>query len=676
MADESISKDIWLERAANAYSQSTSYVDNNYRKKWNEALRFFQSKHQAGSKYRKDAYKYRSKVFRPKSRAATRNNEAAAVAAFFANQDVVDVSPQNPNDDSQQASADVMKELLNYRLQKTIPWFLTCIGGYQDGQVVGVMVSENYWDYKERTEKQYEPVINEETGEPLFDEETGDPIMNEIKVTVPVKDEPCIDLFPVENLRIHPSASWVDPIGTSPYVIRLIPMYVGEVKARMKAQDSKTGEPKWKQLDDGEIRSAQKNIYDSTRQTREEDREDSGDQDHTKELGDYDIVWVLKNFIRHEGETYVYYTLGTQYRLTDPKPLKEVVFHGEIPITMGYVVVETHKLFPSGLIELGANLQKEINEIANTRLDNVKLVMNKRWKVKRGSQVDLRALVRNVAGGVTLVEEMGDVEGEEFHDVTGSSYQEQDRLNVDFDETVGSFSASTIQTNRRLNETVGGMQMLKGGINSLVEYSLRVFAETWVEPTLRQLVKLEQYYETDETILAIAAEKAQLVKKYGINKVTDDLLNQELTLNVNVGMGATDPIMRVQNFMLGIRTIVEVIKTDQSGVLDIQEIAKEVFGRIGYKDGARFFIEAMGDDPEKMQMAQVIQQLQRLVQALKAELESNIGEQKTKVLIERMKQSGASQRKEAELKTKLVEKQLDLLNPVVGEKPGVRPQNA
>jgi hypothetical protein len=37
------------------------------------------------------------------------------------------------------------------------------------------------------------------------------------------------------------------------------------------------------------------------------------------------------------------------------------------------------------------------------------------------------------------------------------------------------------------------------------------------------------------------ASKAQLMQKYGINQITDELLNQSLTARVNVGMGATDP---------------------------------------------------------------------------------------------------------------------------------------
>lgn len=642
--DEKTSKknydDVWLTKAKLAFDQSTTFMDNNYRKQWENNIRHFQSKHHAGSKYLKSSYKYRSKMFRPKTRSAIRGNEATAAVAFFANQDVVGIEPQNSNDQFQQASADIIKELIAYRLDKTIPWFLICLGGFQDAQVMGVVASYQAWEYEES-----------EDGRVL-------------------KDEPTIEILPIENVRIAPGAKWTDPVNSSPYLIRMIPMYILDVKAKMQQEDPKTGKPKWKKLDDAELKTANSVRFDSTQMTREGDREDKYDSDSTEELSDYDIVWVHQNFMRIDGGTdVVYYTLGTKYILTDPVPIEELYFHGERPVVIGCGVIETHKIFSSGVGQLGENVQKEINEVANQRLDNVKLVLNKRYFVKRGSQVDLKSIVRNVPAGVTLVTDVNaDVKPVDFSDVTSSSYNEQDRLNVDYDEVVGAFSSSTIQSNRKLNETVGGMSMLKGTVNNLVEYLIRTFSETWVEPVIRQLVKLEQKYETDEVILALAAQKAGIMQKYDIDEITDELLNQELTTTVNVGMGATDPVMKITNFMLGVHTIMEILKGDEQKVFNIQEIAKEVFGRIGYKDGARFFIDRMNEqDPEKMQMSEMMQQMQQMIQELQGQLQEKQSEQDTKLTLGEMKEEGQDRRTAAKLDTDVALKQLDLLNPVVGE---------
>jgi hypothetical protein len=609
----------WLTIAREAYLNSTSYVDNNYRKQWEDNLRMFQSRHPVGSKYLAESYKHRSRLFRPKSRSVVRKNEAVTASAYFSNMDVISTAAQDDSNEAQQASAAIMKELLQYRLTKTVPWFMTLIGAMQDAQVTGVVCSYQYWDYKEKRIRSERPATDE-MGRQYIDE-SGQPIMETVETVKIVRDKPCIELLPIETIRIDPAASWIDPINTSPYVIRMIPMYAGDVKAMMREGDPKTGQPKWKQLDEGRLREAINGQDDTTRQTREQLREDS--KGNAKPVQDYEIIWVHENFVRRDDEEFVYYTLGTVEMLTDPKPLEEVYFHGERPIVMGCCVIETHITYPTSVVGLGTDLQKEANEIVNQRLDNVKLVLNKRWKVKRGKQVDIPSLLKNAAGSVSMVEAMDDVEEINWPDVTASSYAEQDRVNLDYDELVGNFSAGSVQSNRKMNETVGGMGLIASGANQMVEYLIRTFNETWVEPVLRQLVKLEQAYETDEVILALAGGKSGVFQKYGINQVTDALLNQELTLTVNVGIGATDPNLKMQKFIGAVSSFAEITAAAPPNA-NLEEISKEIFANAGYKDGARFFNKEV--DPKVEMLTQQLQQMQQQLMMLQEQLKSRFAE--------------------------------------------------
>lgn len=625
----------WLQLSRQSYDSSTSYVDNNFRKRWENAIRMFNSKHPSDSKYHSESYKHRSKIFRPKFRSAERKNEAAAAAAFFSNMDVVNIAATNPNDKKSKASADIVSQLLNYRLTKTIPWFQTVVGGLQDAQVMGAVCSYQYWKYRDEvTITGYEPEIDE-FGMVKYD---GDmPVMKAKKERVIKEDKPCVELIPLENIRIDPGASWIDPINTSPYVIWLMPMYVCDVKAMMATKDDKTGQPKWKKAEDDVIRSAINQKYDSTRQAREGAREDS--KMASKPVTDFEIVWVHLNIIKQDDGDMVFYTIGTEHLLSDPKPLKEVYFHGERPFVMGVAVIETHKIYPSGLAELGDGLQREANEIVNQRLDNVKLVLNKRYIVKRGSQVDLKSLVRNVPGSVTLANEVSDVQEINWPDVTSSAFAEQDRINVDYDELLGNFSTGSVQSNRKLNETVGGMNMMSQGANQMTEYLIRTFSETWVEPVLKQLVKLEQAYETDQVVLALAAENANLFEKYGINQITDDLINNDLNVTVNVGLGATDPNAKMQKLMMGLNAYAQM---SQIPGLNKEELGKEIFGLMGYKDGKRL----LGDgeqDPEKTQMKQAMQQMQSQMQQMEQALKSKQEAEQAKVQVEHAKVQAAQQ---------------------------------
>lgn len=571
-----------MKLAQDAYKRSTTYADNNYRKAWEDGLRLFNSQHPRDSKYNSDAYKYRSKIFRPKTRSVIRKHEATAAQALFSNPDVLTVDPINPDNQEQVISAGITKELMQYRLTNSrqgIPWFITCIGSFQDAMTVGICASFQYWDYQ--TEKQ--TVTKQAEIMP------GLTIPMEIEQDVSVVDKPCCDLLSIQRVRFDPAAKWSDVVGTSPYLILEMPMYVQDILDRMEKGYGKDAKP-WKRMTEAQLLQARMKDDDPVQQARTNNRENPATV--TSTVNDFDVVQVHLNFIRQGYKIYVFYTLKDIDLLTEPVLLKELFPIGEIPVTIGFCVLETHQAMPKGLSQLGNQLQQEANEVANQRLDNVKLVLNKRYIVRRGSQMDVEGLLRNVPGGVSMASDVEkDLREINWTDVTASSFQEQDRLNADFDDLEGGgLNSASVMTNRRMNETVGGMKMMGAGSNMLTEYTFRVWVETWLEPTLRQLAKLEQRYESDETVLAIAAQKAGMWQHYQQTPDLDKLLNQELTLSINVGMGATDPEARFQRFMQATGAYTQIAMQGPPD-LNIQEVRKELFGLAGFKDSKRFFAE-------------------------------------------------------------------------------------
>ena len=160
----------YLSLAKEAFDASTTYLDGNYRSDWEYSLRAFRSEHASGSKYLSEEYKSRSRLFPPHTRTIIRKNEAAGMQAAFSNREVVNVEPGNPDDVMSVASAAAMKEILEYRLSKTIPAFELYIGGLQDAMTTGVVCSYQYWEYQKKPDG------------------------------TKVKDKPCIELRPVENI--------------------------------------------------------------------------------------------------------------------------------------------------------------------------------------------------------------------------------------------------------------------------------------------------------------------------------------------------------------------------------------------------------------------------------------------------------------------------------------------
>lgn len=595
---------FWLARSRDAYTSGRDWFDTSIRRQIERNLAHFRNQHAPGSKYHTDVYAKRSRVFRPKARGMVRRTEAAIAVAFFSTQDLVHVSAVNPSNRDQRDSAEVKNNLLNYRLENTLPWFQILLGGAQDAAVNGVVISKQYWQY----EYQDEAVLN------VFEEEDGTLTYEEGNQRITRRDKPRIDLIPIENLILDPASDWLDPINSSPYLIELVPMYVWEIEEKARKINPRTGRPEYREVERKFVAAAIHQDWDSIRKMREGvERIDK--YDNATPINQYQVVWVRKTIVRVDGRDWCYDTLGAEVMLSDPEPIEDLYPHlegEERPYSMGMMAIEAHKLYPMAPLAIVDGMVEEINDLANLRLDNVKLALNARSFVKRGAQVDLVTLLRNVPGSAVYMNNpQTDVVETRAPDVTRSSYEEQDRLNVEFDEVAGQFSGASVNSNRRLNETVGGMSMLSADANQIKEYEVRTFSETWVEKVMRHLVQMEAYYESDAEILNIVATSAGIPVERAVQ-----VLKQRSIVRCNVGFAATSPQNRVGRLMTALDTLFK-FRPDLVQQLDMVEIQKEVFGALGYRDGSRFMPVQEGQDPR-------VAQLEQMVAELQAQLESQM----------------------------------------------------
>lgn len=696
--------DYWLLIARDAFQESENYYDANIRKEHERNLAHFASRHAPGSKYYKDAYKYRHKSFRPKTRSFVRRQESALMKSMFSTSDFVTVKAARSHVPSHRVSANINQKLLQYRLENTIPWQITCIGAYQDSLNVGVVISHQSWDYETEgpvddfdSEIDYDSedgdVGESETGpyrgtdpgegytppkdqqeQLLPGDETGnqDSAMtarqessNVIQLEFGknkeiVKDTPSVELRPVENVRFSVAADWRDPANSSPFIIDQIPMHIDEVK--MMARKGK-----WLPLSEEQLLAGVTADYNSVRRQREENREDSKDERHLHR--GFDTVWVHRNIVKKNGVDWIYYTLGVHYRLSEPVPLREDPDYrwlrpGERPYVIGYSNIEAHKPYPQSLVGIAAGTQQDANVLNNTRFDNVELSLNRRYIVKRGAMIDYRGLQRNVPGGVTETDDPNnDIRMEQPPDVTASAYQEQDRINADFDELVGMFSGSSVGSNRQMNETVGGMKLLAGDADALSEYPMMIFMITWVIPVLKQLVRLEQHYESDPALLNLMGEELQLWQKHKINRVTDRWIQGSMNIQIAANFGAANPEQRIQRLALGFGLIFQMAPA-LAQRMDAKEFAKQVLGALGFQSTEQFFPDSQPDMPGQMPTEDKGQ----LTEADQAKLDQDMGiKQQELALKERemafqeMKHMDEMMNKEMErrLKGEISDKQLE-----------------
>lgn len=610
---------------------------------WERSQAAYRSEHGQGSKYQRDQYKNRAKYFKPKTRAAVRKNLTATASALFASQDVMSCEADNDGDVSQRANAALLKEVINARfsnktMRAGVPWFQTAIGARQDTQIMGVCCSKQTWTYRciERTVpvQREEPVVID--GQPLIDPTTMQPMMQIVDATETQKDvqedHPAITLIPGEMVLIDPGSSWINPAQNSPTLIVQWPMHIDAVKAMMKPDDK--GTTPWREIGDEELQRA---FYSETelmglRAAREGNTPKS--TRHTSQFGGNraDIVEAWECFFKRDGVDYHCWSLKNLALLSDAVPVEEVypAHRGTRPYVLGTDTLESHVLYPESHVASWRQSQDEINDFTNLHMDATRQSVFPTAKVVAGKNIDYKSVQRRDGQGIILVRDQNDVTWDRPPGPGNGAYQEANLLGNDFDEMAGIFSQSSVQGNRQLNETVGGMQIMSANAGATSEFDLRCFIETWAEPVLSQIVLLEQFYEDDATLLAVSGEKAKLFERFGVSTINDELLESQIQISLNIGIGSSDPMQQLSKFKTVFDLAMPMLQLAmQQGKAEVnfEEVFGEIFSKAGYRNGADRFIKMTDQQgqpavpPEKVQeLVQTMQQLQQENQQLQVQL--------------------------------------------------------
>lgn len=642
---------------------SRDYHLRTVEKPLNRAYRAWQNLHSSDSKYLGPAWRGRSRVYIPKTRAAVRKNLATAAASLFSTEDVVNISAQFEDDPQQRATAAVIKADLDYRLTRSspiagIPWYLLSMGGCLDAQLTGVTVSKQYWEYLEvptgKTEARQEPIIDPRTGMVAVDD-AGLPLTKEVQVPVmrTVRDRPMIDIIPIENVGLDPAGPWYAPVQHGRWFTCKYPMGITDARAMLESGGKHGAGHAWLEGITDEV--LMKGRSEDERGSSRRVREGGGDRyEESQAAGELEIVWIQENFLRIGGKDWHFWSVGRHAYLSEVREVHEVYpeFGGERPYVMGVAQLDTHRVFPQSPVETWQPLQLEINDIANLRLDTLKRSIAPLTVVKRGKNVDLAAVQRRgQPDAVVMVDSQDDIVFTPTPGPSGASYTETSVNNALFDELSGTFSTSSVQSSRQLNETVGGMRLMSGAANAVSEFDLRMWLETWVEPVLRQLVHLIRHYESDERILAIAGQNARVWTRFDYMPSIEDFEQTEVSLRVNAGIGALDPMQKLQKFKFAMEMLAPVMPmAQQKGITpNIEAIIEEVMGAAGFRDGRRFFefgeAPQSQPDPElvkameelKLRKAELEQQFAEAMMQIQSERAMNSEDNKTKLQIESMR---------------------------------------
>lgn len=588
-----VSDDLALRMANESFQSSVNYFNASHRNRMISAMARFNSEHPKESKYWSEAFKRRSRLFRPKTRSVVRAREAKAIISLFASSDVVNVRPI-PDDTQAATDARIQEKLLNYRMQEDDRWYKFVGGAVQDADRQGFVIGKTYWEYEEGV--QYWQ--REAPGMEIFGPERGVNFVTR-------RDRPAFQLVPVERFYFSPAADWVNVVESSPFLIEIMPMYVSDVRKHEKNPRAKL---KYRHLSDGQLLSGgHMSEWNPIRIQRERNRLDRYDRGSTPT--DYAVAWVHRNILKIDGEDYVFDTVGEGILLSDVTPLEQFDPRGYRPYVVGSTMFEAHNPFNYGTVNLMAQMQDEINDVANLRIDATKMASAGRTFIKRNTAIDMQALSRFSPGAsVEMDNPSTDVKWDRPAPPPASSFDENNLLNLELDDLVGNFSQSSVANNQNLNETVGGMQILGTTADQLSEYDLHTLTKTFLTKVLSQVMDLEKHWETSGKLATIVGGQLAVTATQFWKA-----LETESKVIINVGFGATNPAKRVQRMQTALQAVAQVspMILYQSNQI---ELVKEIMASAGIDDITRFFPFA-NDQPGQKQDPK-IQALQEQLQTM------------------------------------------------------------
>ena len=260
--------------------------------------------------------------------------------------------------------------------------------------------------------------------------------------------------------------------------------------------------------------------------------------------------------------------------------------------------------------------------------------------------------------GIILVREQDDVMWDRPPGPPPNVHEEVNLLSNDFDEIAGIFSQSSVQSNRQIGDTVGGMQLVSANANATSEFDLRCYIDTWAEPVLSQVVFLLQYYEDDANLLAIAGEKGKLFRKFQVDTITAELLESQVQIELNVGIGNSDPMQQLAKFK-GVfdiaAPILQMAIHDGQAKVNYEEVFSEIFGKAGYRNGGDRFITVDPNGkpaipPEAVdQLKQELDKLQQENQGLQQQLKDKGAQQQADMAVKQAGLASSHETKMAEI---------------------------
>ena len=291
-----------------------------------------------------------------------------------------------------------------------------------------------------------QPMVDPQTGQPVMDPQTGQqipdpntmqPLIDVVGMEIVEKDEIAWDDNEVQNVDFFDF--WPDPRGNDlddcRFVFHREWMTRDDIEDKLEmlqmAHSGVVNEINWDEVtgDHGNLEEGKWERLTSVGISPETSH-GYFDDDDDDEVSPGELYEVLNYW---EDERYCILINRVALAYDGPNPYWR---HSTKPFVASSFEPLPNEFYGMSAMQLIEHLQEEINTHRNQRIDNVSLVLNRMWKVRRGADIDESELISRPAG-IIHVDNPDDITEFAMNDITASSYNEEQAAKTDMENTLG-----------------------------------------------------------------------------------------------------------------------------------------------------------------------------------------------------------------------------------------------
>lgn len=390
---------------------------------------------------------------------------------------------------------------------------------------------------------QVDPMTGQPAMEPVLDEKTGEPLYQQVEQTYTYYDGPASKY--VDILDFFPAPEALD-IEDARYVIHRVFKDLWEVKKKIKdglyhapPQDP-DGEPSdaWVAEDSGILKRL-KQLGIGT------------GEDTTKQKVELLECWT-KALPGYEGKCVVVTVLNRRAII---RMQYNPFWHHEYPFSRFVDYLQEGSFWGKGEIEAIEGLQDFANAIANQRIDNVKLAMNKQVAVSTElleDEDDLTSAPGKRIRVKTGVDPRTAVMPIETQDVTASAYVEADYVERMIERVTGlSPNMTGLSSNEAYNETATAAALLQEAGNTKFAMKLRMMEIVGLTPLARQWGAIIQQFTTEEETVQRYGQAGEVIRM----TLTPENVQGAMAYSIKSQSSATTQATRLEQSMRRLQTV-------------------------------------------------------------------------------------------------------------------------